>query len=67
MTETTQVMGVLRKIGFAQIRVTASHRFFKRADILIVVPYHTGYMNRKTLQRILQLARISPEEYLVLR
>jgi predicted RNA binding protein YcfA (HicA-like mRNA interferase family) len=41
------VIRVLRKVGFKEVRVTGSHRIFKRGDVIIPVPDHPGDLNPK--------------------
>lgn len=68
MTDTARnVIRVLKKIGFMEIRQTGSNRIFKRGQIIIPVPYHPGDLNTKTFYRILKQAGLSVDEYLSLR
>ena len=68
MTDTPRnVMRVLRRIGFVQVRSTGSHRIFRRGSAIIPVPYHPGDLNPKTFHRILREAGLGVDEYRALR
>ncbi len=61
-----KVMQALRKAGFYQDHVRASHYYFKHPDKggLVVVPYHTSELKRGTLRNIVAQAGMTVDEFL---
>jgi predicted RNA binding protein YcfA (HicA-like mRNA interferase family) len=61
-----QLIRVLQKKGWVQVRTKGSHRYFSHPDHqnLISVPVHPGDLKRGLLAGILKDAGISREEFL---
>lgn len=64
-----EVLAVLRKAGFEQIRKSGSHAFMKHPATgrYTVVAMHNKEMRKPMLRRILSQAGLSDEEFLRLR
>jgi predicted RNA binding protein YcfA (HicA-like mRNA interferase family) len=57
-----QIISVLEKAGFRQVRQKGSHVQFKRGNLLVTVPNHPGDLNPYVLKSILRQAQMSIEE-----
>ncbi|MBI4840008.1 MAG: type II toxin-antitoxin system HicA family toxin [candidate division NC10 bacterium] len=59
-----QILRVLRRIGFEEVRSSGSHRILKNAaGKRVTVPYHAGeILHPKVLQSILRDIDLSVEE-----
>jgi predicted RNA binding protein YcfA (HicA-like mRNA interferase family) len=57
-----QIIAVLEKAGFRQVRQKGSHVQFKRGNLLVTVPNHPGDLNPYVLKSILRQAQMSIEE-----
>jgi predicted RNA binding protein YcfA (HicA-like mRNA interferase family) len=57
-----QIIAVLEKAGFRPVRQKGSHIQFKRGNLLVTVPNHSGDLNPSVLKSILRQAQVSPEE-----
>lgn len=62
-----QMMKVLEKVGFVEVRVRGSHHHFKKDGnpLIITVPNHSE-LKRGTLGGILSSAEISRDEFIAL-
>jgi predicted RNA binding protein YcfA (HicA-like mRNA interferase family) len=58
-----QVIKALEKAGFIKIRSKGSHQQFKKANLLVTVPYHKRDLQKATLSSILRQAKMSVEEF----
>ena len=58
-----QVVAALEKAGFRQVRQKGSHIQFKRGNLLVTVPNHSGDLNPNVLKSILRQAQMSAEEF----
>lgn len=63
-----EVVKILEKIGFEEIRQKGSHKYFRHADGRVtVIPMHSGKdIGRGLLRRILKEIDISREEFMQL-
>lgn len=61
-----QIIKVLLKIGFSEIRKRGSHIQLKKGNMLVTVPFHNKDLNTTTLKSILRQAKISTEELIEL-
>jgi predicted RNA binding protein YcfA (HicA-like mRNA interferase family) len=59
-----QILRVLRRLGFEEVRASGSHRILRNAaGKRITVPYHAGHiLHPKLLQSIMRDADLSVEE-----
>jgi predicted RNA binding protein YcfA (HicA-like mRNA interferase family) len=58
-----QVIAVLEKAGFRQVRQKGSHIQFKRGNLLVTVPNHPGDLNPQVLRSILRQSQMTAEEF----
>jgi predicted RNA binding protein YcfA (HicA-like mRNA interferase family) len=58
-----QVIKALKKAGFIYVRSKGSHQQFRKANLLVTVPYHNRDLQKATLSSILRQARMSVEEF----
>ena len=60
-----QILRVLHRLGFEEVRVSGSHRILRNAEgKRITLPYHTGQvLHPKILQNILRDANLSVDEF----
>jgi len=61
-----QVIIALEKAGFRQVRQKGSHIQFKRGNLLVTVPNHSGDLNPQVLKSIIRQAQMTPEEFVEL-
>ena len=61
-----EVVRALERAGFHLIRQRGSHAQYKRGNLLVTVPMHSGDLNPLTLRSILRQAKMSVEEFLEL-
>ncbi len=61
-----QVIITLEKAGFRQVRQKGSHIQFKRGNLLVTVPNHSGDLNPQVLKSIIRQAQMTPEEFVEL-
>lgn len=61
-----QLVKALNRAGFQIIRQKGSHAQFKRANLLVTVPIHSGDLNPQTLKSILRQAQLSIDDLLQL-
>jgi predicted RNA binding protein YcfA (HicA-like mRNA interferase family) len=59
-----QVITVLEKAGFVQVRQRGSHLRLKRGNLSVTVPIHPGDLPPAVLRSILRQAHMTPEEFL---
>ncbi|MCC6601946.1 MAG: type II toxin-antitoxin system HicA family toxin [Anaerolineae bacterium] len=59
-----QVITVLEKAGFVQVRQRGSHLRLKRGNLSVTVPIHPGDLPQAVLRSILRQAHMTPEEFL---
>ena len=59
-----QMARVLEKIGFVRVRQKGSHRFYRKGDIGLIVPIHTGDMKTGTVQQIVKRAGLTVEDFI---
>lgn len=59
-----QIINALEKAGFRQVRQKGSHIQFKRGNLLVTVPNHSGDLNPQVLRSILRQAQMTPEEFI---
>jgi predicted RNA binding protein YcfA (HicA-like mRNA interferase family) len=59
-----EVIAVLEKAGFRQVRQKGSHVQFKRGNLLVTVPHHPGDLNPQVLRSILRQAQMTQDEFL---
>ena len=57
-----EITSALEKAGFRQVRQKGSHIQFKRGNLLVTVPSHSGDLNSQVLKSILRQAQMSVEE-----
>lgn len=60
-----ELIRIIKKLGFVEIRQHGSHIFFKHSDRrTTVIPYHKGKdIGRGLLRAILNDIRISPQDF----
>jgi predicted RNA binding protein YcfA (HicA-like mRNA interferase family) len=58
-----QVIAALERAGFRQVRQRGSHLQFKRGNLLVTVPNHSGDLNPQVLKSILRQAQMSEMEF----
>jgi len=65
MLKARDVMRILRKLGFIEVRQKGSHVFFEHADGRnTIVPVHGGEdIGRGLLRQIIREINISPDEF----
>jgi Predicted periplasmic or secreted lipoprotein len=61
-----QVINVLQRAGFRQVRQKGSHMQFKRGNLLVTVPNHPGDLNPQVLRSILRQSQLTEDEFLIL-
>ena len=66
MLKGREIISVLRKLGFYEVRQKGAHIFFQHFDGRVtLVPQHKGEdIGRGLLRQILREIEISPEEFL---
>ncbi len=57
-----QVISALEKIGFRQVRQKGSQIQFKRGNLLVTVPNHSGDVNPQVLRSILRQSQITVDD-----
>jgi predicted RNA binding protein YcfA (HicA-like mRNA interferase family) len=60
------VIRVLRRVGFVEVRQRGGHKIFKRGNVRVVVPVHAGDLKRGTVRHIIEQAGLTVEEFLKL-
>jgi len=58
-----QVIAVLEKAGFRQVRQRGSHIQFKRGNLLVTVPNHSGDLNPQVLKSIIRQSQMTLDEF----
>ena len=61
-----EVVRALERAGFYLVRQRGSHAQYKRGNLLITVPMHSGDLNPLTLRSILRQAKMTVDEFLEL-
>ena len=61
-----EIVRALERTGFYLVRQHRSHAQYKRGNLLVTVPMHSGDLNPATLRSILRQAKMSVEELLEL-
>ena len=61
-----QAITALEKAGFRQVRQKGSYIQFKRGNLLVTVPKHSGDLNPQVLKSIIRQAQMTPEEFVEL-
>lgn len=61
-----EVIRILERAGFYEVRQRGSHRQLKRGNLLVTVPMHSGDLNPGTLRSIIRQAGMTVEEFLTL-
>lgn len=61
-----EMVRVLERTGFSQVRQKGSHAQLKKGNLLVTVPMHIGDLNPGTLRSILRQAKLTVEEFLEL-
>lgn len=59
-----QVVRTLERAGFYLARQRGSHAQYKRGNLLVTVPMHSGDLNPATLRSIIRQAKMTAEEFL---
>jgi len=59
-----QIIAVLEKVGFRQVRQKSSHIQLKRGNLLVTVPNHPRDLNPQVLKSIIRQSQITPEEFI---
>ncbi|OLN31765.1 type II toxin-antitoxin system HicA family toxin [Desulfosporosinus metallidurans] len=63
-----EMVAILKRLGFDEIRQTGSHKFFSRQDGRnTVLPMHSKDLKRGLIKAILKDIGISDEEYEIMR
>jgi predicted RNA binding protein YcfA (HicA-like mRNA interferase family) len=57
-----ELISALLKDGFIKIRTKGSHIQFKKANLLVTVPFHNKDLSQETLKSILRQARMTVED-----
>jgi len=57
-----ELIRILKKIGFVEIRTKGSHIQFKKANLNVTVPFHNKDIKSETLRSILRQAKLNIEE-----
>ena len=57
-----EIIRVLKKVGYEEIRTVGSHIHFKRGNNLVTVPFHNTDLKIKTLKSIISQAGITVGE-----
>ena len=57
-----QVISALEKLGFRQVRQKGSQIQFKRGNLLVTVPNHSGDVNPQVLRSILRQSQITVDD-----
>lgn len=54
---------LLLDAGFTQIRSKGSHRIYRKEDIRVVIPFHSGKMlHPKTVQQVIQAIKTAEQD-----
>ena len=61
-----EVIRILERAGFYEVRQRGSHLQLKRGNLLVTVPVHSGDLNPGTLRSIIRQAGMTVEEFLML-
>ena len=61
-----QVITVLEREGFRQVRQHGSHLQMKRGNLLVTIPVHSGDINPQVLRSIIRQAQMTVDEFLAL-
>jgi len=61
-----EVIRLLERIGFYEVRQRGSHLQLKRGNLLVTVPVHSGDLNPGTLRSIIRQAGMTVDEFLML-
>jgi predicted RNA binding protein YcfA (HicA-like mRNA interferase family) len=63
-----EMINILHKIGFAEIRQNGSHIFFRHSDgRTTVIPFHSKDLKRGLIKAILKDIKLTDEDYENLR
>lgn len=57
-----EIIRILKKYGFVEIRSKGSHIQFKKGNLNVTVPFHNKDIKLETLRSILRQAKISTDE-----
>lgn len=57
-----QILKVLKRVDFVEVRRKGSHIQFKKGNLLVTVPMHSKNLNPNTLKSILRQSKITVEE-----
>ena len=58
-----EVISILKRLGFFEIRQKGSHLQMKKGNLLVTVPIHAVDVSQETLKSILRQAKMSVEEF----
>ncbi|MBI3808090.1 MAG: type II toxin-antitoxin system HicA family toxin [Nitrospirae bacterium] len=61
-----EITRALERAGFYLVRQRGSHAQYKKGNLLVTVPMHTGDLNPVTLRSIIRQAKMTIEELLEL-
>jgi len=61
-----QIVAVLKRSDFIEVRKKGSHIQFKKGNLLVTVPMHNRDLNPTTLKSILRQAKMPIKEFLEL-
>ena len=61
-----QLVKVLKKMGFYEVRSKGSHIQLKKGNLLVTIPLHNKDLKIETLKSILRQSKLSIEEILEL-
>ena len=62
----SDVINILKKVNFIEVRSKGSHRQFKKGNLLVTVPFHNKDLKQQTFKSILRQAKMTVEEFLEL-
>jgi len=57
-----EIIRILKKLGFVEIRSKGSHIQFKKGNLSVTVPFHSKDLRHETLRSILRQAKLSVDE-----
>lgn len=66
VVKASQLIKVLKKLDFIEVRQKGSHIQMKRGNLLVTVPFHNRDLNPATLKSILRQAKMNVEELIEL-
>ncbi len=60
------IIRILKKIGFEQHRQSGSHKIFKKGNLRVTIPCHSGDLKKGTVHSIIAQSGLTIDEFVKL-